>query len=237
MLALAESKGTTYSFHVTSVVEGQVDRTVRPEAIALAVFGAIAMLAALLISAQAIARQLQETDEDIKVLRALGASRSVIMGDGLLGVLGAVVLGSLLAAGVAIGLSPLSPVGPVRPVYPTPGPTADATVLGFGLLALIAGIGAVAVALAAWPASGPRRRGAAPRATRGSGLARLAARSGAPVSAVAGVRFALEPGYGRTAVPVRSALFGAALAVTIVVATLTFGSGLASLVSHPPLYG
>ena len=42
-------KGTTYSFHVTSVVEGQVDRTVRPEAIALAVFGAIAMLAALLI--------------------------------------------------------------------------------------------------------------------------------------------------------------------------------------------
>ena len=140
MLALAESKGTTYSFHVTSVVEGQVDRTVRPEAIALAVFGAIAMLAALLISAQAIARQLQETDEDIKVLRALGASRSVIMGDGLLGVLGAVVLGSLLAAGVAIGLSPLSPVGPVRPVYPTPGPTADATVLGFGLLALIAGV-------------------------------------------------------------------------------------------------
>jgi hypothetical protein len=38
-------------------------------------------------------------------------------------------------------------------------------------------------------------------------------------------------------VPVRSALFGAALAVAIVVATLTFGSGLATLVSHPPLYG
>jgi hypothetical protein len=54
---------------------------------------------------------------------------------------------------------------------------------------------------------------------------------------VAGVRFALEPGHGRTAVPVRSALFGAALAVAIVVATLTFGSGLATLVSHPPLYG
>jgi hypothetical protein len=31
-------RGTTYSFHVTSVVQGQVDRTVKPEAIALAVF-------------------------------------------------------------------------------------------------------------------------------------------------------------------------------------------------------
>jgi hypothetical protein len=230
-------KGSTYSFHVTSVVEEQVDRTVRPDAIALAVFGVIALLAALLISAQAIARQLQEADEDTAVLRALGASRSVIAGDGLLGILAAVVLGSLLAAGVAIGLSPLAPIGPVRPVYPTPGVAADATVLGFGLLALVAGIGAIAVALAAGLASSHRRREAAPRATRGSGLARLAARSGAPVSAVTGVRFALEPGYGRTAVPVRSALSGAALAVTIVVATLTFGSGLATLVSRPPLYG
>jgi hypothetical protein len=75
------------------------------------------------------------------------------------------------------------------------------------------------------------------RAARGSSIARLAAAAGAPVSVVAGVRFALEPGHGRTAVPVRSALFGAALAVAIVVATLTFGSGLATLVSHPPLYG
>jgi hypothetical protein len=48
------SKGTTYSFHVTSVVSGQVDRSVRPEAIALGVFGGIALLAALLIAAQVI---------------------------------------------------------------------------------------------------------------------------------------------------------------------------------------
>jgi hypothetical protein len=36
---------------------------------------------------------------------------------------------------------------------------------------------------------------------------------------------------------VRSALFGTVLAVTIVVTTLTFGSGLNTLVSHPALYG
>ena len=52
-----------------------------------------------------------------------------------------------------------------------------------------------------------------------------------------GVRFALEPGRGRTAVPVRSALVGTALAVAMVVATLTFASSLHTLVSHPALYG
>ena len=228
-------RGATASFHLTSVVAGQVNRTVEPEAIALAVFGVIAMLAVLLVSAQVVARQIQQADEEAAVLRALGASRLAVMGDSLFGILGAVVAGSLLAAGVAVGLSPLSPIGPVRPVYPSPGLAADPTVLGFGFLALVAGIGAVAV-LAARPAAG-RRHGGAARATRGSAIARLAASSGAPVSAVTGARFAFEPGRGRTAVPVRSALFGAALAVAIVVATLTFGSGLTTLVAHPPLYG
>jgi len=51
------------------------------------------------------------------------------------------------------------------------------------------------------------------------------------------VHFALEPGSARNSSPVRSALFGAVLAVLTVVATLTFGSGLSTLLSHPSLYG
>ena len=64
-----------------------------------------------------------------------------------------------------------------------------------------------------------------------------AARAGLPPPAITGVRFALEPGVGRSAVPVRSAILGAILAVTVVVATVTFGSSLNTLVSHPALYG
>jgi hypothetical protein len=229
--------GTTYSFHVTSVVEGQVARTVRPDTIALVVFGAIALLAAFLLAVQVIARQLQSGSEDLEVLRGLGAGPAVLMGDGLLGILGAVVLGSLLAAGVAVGLSPLSPIGPVRPVYPSPGFAADTTVLGLGLLALIGGIGASAAVVAYRQVSGSARHGESTRPARGSAVARLAAASGAPVSAVAGARLALEPGRGRTAAPMRSAQLGAALAVLIATATLTFGSGLSTLVSHPALYG
>ncbi|MDE3065539.1 MAG: hypothetical protein KGJ36_07705, partial [Acidobacteriota bacterium] len=50
---------TTYSFHVTSVVAGQVERSVRPLALALGVFGAMALLGAILTAVQLIARQLR----------------------------------------------------------------------------------------------------------------------------------------------------------------------------------
>ena len=61
--------------------------------------------------------------------------------------------------------------------------------------------------------------------------------AGFPVAGVIGVRFAVEPASNRAAVPVRSALLGTALAVLLVVASLTFASGLTTLVSNPPLYG
>jgi hypothetical protein len=48
---------------------------------------------------------------------------------------------------------------------------------------------------------------------------------------------ALEPGRGRSAVPVRSALTGTAVAVAAVVAALVFGASLAWLVDPPRLYG
>ena len=229
-------RGTTYSFHVTSVVEGQVNRTVKPEAIALWVFGAIAVVAAILIALQMIARQFRSSEQDAEVLRALGASRAVAVGDKLLGTLGAVLVGSLLAVGVAVVISPLSPIGPVRAVYPTPGFAVDLLVLGLGLLVLVGVTSAVSAAVAYRSASG-RLHGARSRPSHVSGIARFAADAGASASAVAGVRFALEPGHGRTAVPVRSALFGTVLAIMIVVSTLTFGSGFNTLVSHPALYG
>ncbi len=231
-------RGTTYNVHLTSVVEGEVQRAIKPEGIALGVFGAIAGLAALLIAGQAIGRGLQINGEDLEVLRALGAAPQTAIADGLLGVFGAVLVGSLVAAGVAVGLSPLAPIGPVRQVDPSPGFAFDWTVLAAGLAVLILGLGALTVALSYW--GSPHRRAARRRGRpteRASSIAGVAARAGVPATAVTGIRFALERGHGRTAVPVRSALFGAVLAVVVVVATVTFASGLNTLVSHPRLYG
>ena len=99
--------------------EAKAQRAIKPEAIALGVFGAIAGLAVLVIAAQLIGRLFGRVADDAPILRAFGAGRATLLGDGLIGVGIAVALGSLLAAGVAVALSPLTPLGPVRPVYPT----------------------------------------------------------------------------------------------------------------------
>lgn len=222
---------------LTSATVAKADRTLKPEAIALAAFGGLAMLAALLIAGQVIGRQLRQGAGDLETMRALGADPALTVADGVVGTVSAVVLGSLLAVAVAIGLSPLAPLGPVRPVYPDIGVAFDWTVLGLGFALLVVVLGGVSVALASIRA--PHQLAARRRLIRErrSSLAHAAASAGLPTPAVTGIRFALEPGSGSDAVPVRSAILGAVLAVMVVVATVTFGTSLSSLVSHPALYG
>jgi hypothetical protein len=154
-----------------------------------------------------------------------------------LGPLAAVVVGAALAVVVAVLLSPLSPIGPVRTVYPDGGFAFDGPVLGYGFLLLLILLSAITFGVIL------RRSGRVDRNSRrlsaplGSRAGRIASDIGLPVTAVVGIRFALEPPGDRDAAPVRSALVGAMLAVLIVVATLTFGSSLSTLVSHPSLYG
>ncbi|HEX2736542.1 MAG TPA: hypothetical protein VHP57_00220, partial [Acidimicrobiia bacterium] len=228
--------GTFDGFHDTSTINTQVERAIKPEAIALGVFGAIAALAALLIALQVIGQQLRRGADALDVLRALGASPTMTASEGLVGILASVVIGSLLAGAIAVGVSPLAPLGPVRTVDPFPGIAFDWTVLGAGVLVLLVVLGAGAVALAnrGTPHRVARRR---PRTERGSRAARAAAASGLPVETVTGIRFALEPGRGRNTVPVRSAMFGAVLAMIVLIGTVAFGDSLHTLVSHPQLYG
>ncbi len=235
--AAVSPPGNTYGFHSIEAVEVKVDRTLKPLVIALWVFAGVALLATLLIAVQLISRQLGDAADDLLVLRAFGADETALVADGLYGQLAAIAVGALLAAGVAVALSPLSPLGPVRAVFPGSAIAADWTVLGFGVLVL-ALVLSVAATVMAWRGvpyrAALRARATPPSASRS---AQAVASTGLPVPTLVGVRFALERGRGRTAVPVRSTLLGAVLAVALVVSTLTFGSGLQSLVSRPALYG
>ena len=226
------------NFPAPIVVASQVakaERAIKPESIALGVFGLIAALAILVIAAQVIGRQTRLASDDLRTLRALGADRATTTIDGVIGTAGAVVIGAALAVVVAVGLSPLAPIGPVRPVDPTGGVSFDWTVLGLGFLVLVVVLSVLAVFFSyrAVPRADDRQR----RVVRRSVAANTAASLGLPAPAVTGVRFALEPGVGRNAVPVRTAIVGAGLAVVVVVATVTFSASLNSLVSHPRLYG
>ena len=224
-------------FHDTSVIEAKAGRAIKPETIALGAFGVIASLAAIVIASQVIGRQVRAGADEVVTLRALGAGPATTMLDRIFGIVGAVVAGSLLAGLVAVLLSPLAPIGPIRPVYPSSGFAFDWTVIGLGVVILIVALTSVAVIITYRGAPQRAARRYVRAGTRGARVARAAAASALPVSAVAGVGFALEPGQGTNSTPVRAAMFGTVVATVIVVAALTFGASLNTLVSHPALYG
>ena len=202
---------------LTSSFVPTIQQTIAPEAIALGVFGGIAGLAVLLIVGLLIGRVVRAEADETDRLRALGANEATMLVDETAGVLGAVFVGSLLAVVVAVGLSPLTPLGPVRPVYPDPGVGFDWTVLGLGLLALVVVLGSLAVVLARREVSRIRSHRPSETWRREPRWVRSALVSGLPISAVTGLRLALEPGRGRNAAPVRSAILGTAIAVTALV--------------------
>lgn len=226
-----------YGEHSIGPVSSKADAALKPISIALAVFGGVALLAALLIATQVVARRFRSDAAELRILRALGAGPADTMLDGLIGVIVAVLAGSALAIGVAVALSPIAPLGPVRAVYPSRGFAFDATVLLLGALVLFVALAAVSTVLSY--VSAPHRVALRPplKSSTGARVVSALARAGLSAAGVVGVRMALERDESQNAVPVRSVLLGSSLAVTLVAATLTFGSSLGTLVSSPPLYG
>ncbi len=82
-------------------IEAKAERAIKPESIALGVFGGICALAALLIAAQMIGRQLRLGVDDLDVLRALLSAHGVEAGHQI--VLGAITLGQLHKRGHGVG--------------------------------------------------------------------------------------------------------------------------------------
>ncbi|HLI55889.1 MAG TPA: FtsX-like permease family protein, partial [Actinomycetota bacterium] len=184
---------------------------------------------------QAIGRQIRSGAADRAVLRALGAPPTVTMADALTTPLPAILAGSVLAGALAVALSPVAPLGVVRAVYPFTGFAVDWTALGAGIGLLVVALGGWSL-VAAWRWAPQRTRPTSPPASSARALQALGAPRLGPSAAV-GIRFAFDSGAAGSGMPSRSAMLGAALAVGAMVVTLTFGSGLATLVSTPAYYG
>ncbi len=216
---------------------GQIERAIRPEAIALALFALVVALTALVIMAQAVLRQLRASRIDLTTLGALGLTRKQLWLISLLQVATVAVAGTLIAVTLSVLASPIMPLGAARVAEPSPGFDVDAAVAGLGLVAIVV----LLVAVVAWPSwrlvsetqATRDSRAAAPRSGRLAWLSK----SAVPVTASLGIREALDPGVAVGAVPVRSALVGTILSIAMVVGTLTFGANLAHLVTTPQLYG
>ncbi len=212
----------------------EVEDTTRVLALALVVFAVVAGVAGFVAVGQALARRLVLSAADQQVLSAVGLGRRARSAV-LLIPAGLVAFGgAALAVVVAVVASPLMPVGLAGRVEPDPGVDVDGLVLGLGFLAILLAVAARA-SVSAWVAAGRLHVTTSERRTPGL-LGRLT-RAGAPPPVVAGVRMALEPGGGRTAIPVRPAIAGAVAGVAGLVAALTFSAALGWVVTEPVAYG
>ena len=212
-------------------------RAIRPQAVALALFAALAGLIALSVLSQLLSRQLALDAAEYPVLRVLGMTRPALLAVSLARLALVSGAGGALAVAIAVAGSPLLPVGPARLADPSPGVSADPLVLGCGFAA-IALLPLAILAPAAWRAvaraAGPTSANTIPG--RPSAVGAALSRWGSVTGGV-GVRMAFEPGRGSTAVPVRSALAGTIAAVAAVAGALVFGASLVGLVGSPHQYG
>lgn len=223
------------NFRETSLVVTRTQQAVRPLAVALGAFGALAAVATLLLVGQGVVRLLRADRADLPTLRAMGAGPRTVAVVGLPGVVASILAGVAGAVGIAVALSPLAPIGPLRRVEAQSGFAFDWVVLALGGVGFAAAI-CLAAAVSAARQAPHRTLGQAPVARR-SALVGAVSAAGLPLPAVAGMRLALEAGEGRTAVPVRAALGGAVVAVVALVASLVFGTSIRALVDDPRLYG
>ena len=202
------------------------------EAACLLAFGLAALLAALVLVGQSVARYASAAVAELLVLRAVGLTRrqgavSAALAPGL-----AAVAGATLGVAAAVIASMWTPIGAASLTEPTPGIDADWLVLGVGWAAAVLLVLAATAAIA-WTALQAGTHVAARR----SPVVAAAVRAGLPVPAVVGARFALEAGRGRSAVPVRPAIAGAIAGVLGVLAALTFSAGISDAVANPARFG
>lgn len=231
----------TGAFSFDASIEAEfAARSLRFPALVLRLFALAVALTGSLMIGQAVTRRVALGSTDLPILRSLGMTRSQVLRASL--VLPAIVgvAGGALAVFAAVAASPLPSTGLARLLETDPGVAIDVGVLAPGFL-LIAALPIAVAWVPAWRLA--RARGGVlgtieyAGADRPAGLPGVIARAGFPPPAVAGTRLALDPGHGRSATPVRSAVAGVAIAVAVAVAAFGFAASMQHFVDTPRLWG
>jgi hypothetical protein len=201
----------------------------------LFVFAAVTAAAALVALSTVLGRRALNATADDPVLAAIGMSvrqRGLAAGGP---VVPAVLAGAVLGAVGAFGASTFMPVGIARRAELSRGFDADWPVLLLGVLAVTVLVAAIALVGSWRQARRATAQLAAPRPHTALAVGRGLTALG-PVASVGG-RMALEPGRGRTAVPVRPALLGSLVGIGAVLGALGLSASLDRLVATPSRYG
>lgn len=223
-------------FQTQQVTTNSVQRSVRPQAIGLAAFGALVAMAVLLMGGQALARQVLLDADDGPILGTLGMTRSQRLQVGLIRAAAVSAVAAAVGLAGAYAASGLFPVGPSRQAEPAPGLVLDFTVLAPGALVVALVLPVLVVFAIRKPlgASARARPVGRPSARR---LMESLTQAGIRPTIVTGVGMALSPGRGRNAVPARTSLLSLGIALSAVAAATTFGASLDHLLRTPSQYG
>src|SRR3984957_16117542 len=210
------------------------ERSIHLQAVALWLVAALLAVISVLVLGQLLARMSFLDSVEYRTLRALGLRRAAAIG----------AAGAVVGTLTALAISPLLPVGLAAVAEPYPGIRADGLVFGVGVAATVL----ITIAATAWPTwraagAGPAMDGLGRPAPASPGgrrrpqfLATLTSGIGS-VTAMLGIRLALQPGAGRTAVPVRSTVASAVVGVAALTGALVFSASLGHLLATPRLYG
>ena len=205
-------------------------------AIGLALAGALALVVGSVAGGQALARQLGLAGRDQPALAALGLTRADRSIGLLLVTVPVAVVAGTIASVAAFLASPLTPINIGRQAEPHPGLALDPLVhLGGGALTAVAVL--FAGAAVGWLVAGAAATEGERDRARPSLGAHVGRALGLGPGGVTGVRMAFEPGRGATALPVRSGLVAAVVAVAGLIAALTFGASLQRLGDTPARFG
>jgi putative ABC transport system permease protein len=215
---------------------GQIRRTFHVQAAAMWLLCILISLVAGFIFAQSFVRQTLLESNEHSVLRALGMRRwDLRMHTAIRGAIVAIAAVGI-AAIVGALLSYFTPLGTPRLAEPRPGLWIPARIYGVGLAAVIVAVLMLAVP-PSWIAAGAVKGEARAARERPSSIARfVGVMTGRPGPAV-GARFALEPGRGASAVPIRSSLATSITGIVALMAALIVAASLSHLLVTPSLYG
>ena len=214
---------------------GGVQESIDVLAVAILIFGIVAGVAGIVSIALVCARQLALLSAELVGVHALGMRRRQRAA--------AIAVPSLVATALGVGVavlgawlaSPLMPFGVARQAEPSPGFAFDPLVLGLGGVATFLALAAI-VGVAAWRIT-RTETAAVQQPLRPAAVTRALETLGMPAPVTVGAHMALEPGRGRTAVPVRSTFVGATLAIVGIMAVIVFSASLTHLVDTPAAHG
>ena len=198
----------------------------------LLLFAFAALVGGGVLVGQALVRAVSASAGDLPTWRAIGADRRLAMGALVLPSLASACVGAVVCVGVAIALSSRFPLGTARDYDLDLGTHADWLVLGTAVAVVLVAALTIAGVTAWWRVTRTESE-----VRRPSIVDRMVAPLSRTPALMIGARLASEPGHGRRAVPVRSALVGAIAGVIGVVGCLTFRAGIQDAVHDPTRSG